>query len=177
MVISIRRSRHEEGEELVAIWCRSVDATHDFLSAEYRTELEDLVRSFLPEAPLWVAVNERDQPVGFMLLSGQHMDALFIDPDVRGCGVGRVLVEHALSMAPELTTNVNEQNEQAVGFYKKVGFKVTGRSEVDDLGKPYPFDSDTAFLLYEMSKNTPGIVCGGTDGTRTRDPLRDRQVF
>lgn len=40
MVISIRRSRHEEGEELVAIWCRSVDATHDFLSAEYRAELE-----------------------------------------------------------------------------------------------------------------------------------------
>ncbi|EGO7458144.1 GNAT family N-acetyltransferase [Escherichia coli] len=118
MVISIRRSRHEEGEELVAIWCRSVDATHDFLSAAYRAELEELVRSFLPEAPLWVAVNERDRPVGFMLLSGQHMDAL--------------------SMAPELTTNVNEQNEQAVGFYKKVGFKVTERSEVDDLGKPYP---------------------------------------
>ncbi len=85
MVISIRRSQHEEGEELVAIWCRSVDATHDFLSAEYRAELEELVRSFLPEAPLWVAVNERDQPVGFMLLSGQHMDALFIDPDVRWC--------------------------------------------------------------------------------------------
>ncbi len=99
MVISIRRSRHEEGEKLIAIWCRSVDATHDFLSAEYRAELEELVRSFLPKAPLWVAVNERDQPVGFMLLSGQHMDALFIDPDVRGCGVGRMLVEHALSMA------------------------------------------------------------------------------
>ena len=45
MVISIRRSRHEEGEELVAIWCRSVDATHDFLSAEYRAELEELVHS------------------------------------------------------------------------------------------------------------------------------------
>ena len=43
MVISIRRSQHEEGEELVAIWCRSVDATHDFLSAEYRAELEELV--------------------------------------------------------------------------------------------------------------------------------------
>lgn len=54
-----------------------------FLSAEYRAELEELVHSFLPEAPLWVAVNERDQPIGFMLLSGQHMDALFIDPDAR----------------------------------------------------------------------------------------------
>lgn len=40
MVISIRRSRHEEGEELVAIWCRSVDATHDFLSAECQRRMK-----------------------------------------------------------------------------------------------------------------------------------------
>ncbi|EIE5641775.1 acetyltransferase [Salmonella enterica] len=122
MIINIRRSRHEEGEKLIAIWRRSVDATHDFL----------------PEAPLWVAVTEQGEPVGFMLLTGEHMDALFIDPDVRGQGIGKRLVEHALTLAPGLTTNVNEQNTQAVGFYKKLGFKVTGRSEVDDLGKPYP---------------------------------------
>ncbi len=138
MVISIRRSRHDEGEKLVAIWRRSVDATHDFLSKEYRVELETLVSSFLPEAPLWVAVTEKDEPVAFMLLTGEHMDALFVDPTVRGCGVGKLLTEHALTLAPKLTTNVNEQNEQAVGFYQKMGFKVTGRSETDDLGKPYP---------------------------------------
>ncbi|BBW78811.1 acetyltransferase [Klebsiella michiganensis] len=138
MVISIRRSRHDEEKKLIAIWRRSVDATHDFLSKEYRAELEDLVSAFLPEAPLWVAVTEKDEPVAFMLLTGEHMDALFVDPTVRGCGVGKLLIEHALTLAPKLTTNVNEQNEQAVGFYKKMGFKVTGRSETDDLGKPYP---------------------------------------
>ncbi|EIB9004306.1 acetyltransferase [Salmonella enterica] len=138
MMINIRRSRHEEGEKLIAIWRRSVDATHDFLSNAYRAELEELVSDFLPEAPLWVVVTDQDEPVGFMLLTGEHMDALFVDPDVRGQGIGKMLVEHALTLAPGLTTNVNEQNTQAVGFYKKMGFKVTGRSEVDDLGKPYP---------------------------------------
>ena len=134
MVINIRRSRPDEGDKLTAIWCRSVDATHDFLTKAYRKELEEMVRAFLPEAPLWVAVNTEDQPIAFMLLTGDHMDALFVDPDVRGCGVGK------------LTTNVNEQNEQAVGFYQKMGFRVTGRSETDDLGQPYPLLN----LMYEQ---------------------------
>ncbi|WP_410751869.1 acetyltransferase [Citrobacter sp. U14242] len=138
MALTIRRSRRDEGEKLVSIWCRSVDATHHFLSPDYRTELEELVRSFLPEAPLWVAVTEKDEPVAFMLLTEQHIDALFVDPDMRGSGVGKLLIEHALSLASTLTTDVNEQNDQAVGFYKKMGFNVTGRSEVDDLGQPYP---------------------------------------
>ncbi|MDM2931854.1 acetyltransferase [Citrobacter sp. Cu233] len=138
MALTIRRSRRDEGEKLVSIWCRSVDATHHFLSPDYRTELEELVRSFLPEAPLWVAVTEKDEPVAFMLLTEQHIDALFVDPDMRGSGVGKLLIEHALSLASTLTTDVNEQNDQAVGFYKKMGFNVAGRSEVDDLGQPYP---------------------------------------
>ena len=138
MALTIRRSRRDEGEKLVSIWCRSVDATHHFLSPDYRIELEELVRSFLPEAPLWVAVTEKDEPVAFMLLTEQHIDALFVDPDMRGSGVGKLLIEHALSLTSTLTTDVNEQNDQAVGFYKKMGFKVTGRTEVDDLGRPYP---------------------------------------
>ncbi|HCT2722397.1 TPA: acetyltransferase [Klebsiella pneumoniae] len=146
MVINIRRSRPDEGDKLTAIWCRSVDATHDFLTKAYRKELEEMVRAFLPEAPLWVAVNTEDQPIAFMLLTGDHMDALFVDPDVRGYGVGKLLIEHALSLTPKLTTNVNEQNEQAVGFYQKMGFRVTGRSETDDLGQPYPLLN----LMYEQ---------------------------
>ena len=146
MVINIRRSRPDEGDKLTAIWCRSVDATHDFLTKAYRKELEEMVRAFLPEAPLWVAVNTEDQPIAFMLLTGDHMDALFVDPDVRGCGVGKLLIEQALSLTPKLTTNVNEQNERAVGFYQKMGFRVTGRSETDDLGQPYPLLN----LMYEQ---------------------------
>ena len=134
----IRRSQRHEGERLVEIWCRSVDATHDFLSAQDRAEIEIQVRTFLPEAPLWVAADANNVPLAFMLLSEHHLEALFVDPDARGTGVGRKLVEHALSLIPDLTTDVNEQNEQAVGFYQKMGFVVTGRSETDDHGRPYP---------------------------------------
>lgn len=134
----IRRSQRHEGERLIAIWCRSVDATHDFLSAQDRADIEVQVRAFLPEAPLWVAVDDNDVPVAFMLLSEHHLEALFVDPDARGTGVGRKMVEHALSLIPDLTTDVNEQNAQAVGFYQKMGFVVTGRSETDDHGRPYP---------------------------------------
>ena len=37
-----------------------------------------------------------------------------------------------------MAESTNEQNEQAVGFYLHMGFKVSGRSPVDDFGKPYP---------------------------------------
>ena len=134
----IRRSQRHESEKLISIWCRAVDATHDFLSIQDRAEIEVQVREFLPDAPLWVAVDDDDSPVAFMLLSEHHLEALFVDPDARGGGVGRQLVEHALASIPDLTTDVNAQNTQAVGFYQKMGFVVTGRSETDDHGRPYP---------------------------------------
>ncbi len=96
------------------------------------------MRGFLPEAPLWLAVDADDRAIGFMLLDGSSMEALFIDPAHRGAGVGRALVARALELHPALTTGVNEQNEQAAGFYERLGFVRTGRSERDGEGRAYP---------------------------------------
>jgi putative acetyltransferase len=136
--VRIRKSRPEEGCRLVAIWRASVEATHDFLLPGDIDRLDALVRDFLPHAPLWVATDEDDRPIGFMGLSEAHMDSLFIDPAWRGVGIGRALVEHALTFHPVLTTEVNEQNEQAVGFYRRMGFIPIRRSPTDESGFPYP---------------------------------------
>ena len=120
------------------IWRGAVDATHDFLTAKDRRDIETEVAALLPSAPLDLAVDETDHPIGFMLLDGGHMEALFVDPDFRGAGIGRTLVEEAVKRHPNLSTDVNEQNRQAIGFYERLGFERCGRSAMDGQGRPYP---------------------------------------
>lgn len=137
-MIRLRTSEPRDGARVIEIWRDAVDATHDFLAANDRQAIEAEVRAFLPAAPLWLAVDENDRAVGFMLLDNGHMEALFIDPAHRGSGVGRSLVAHALRLHPVLTTDVNEQNGQAIGFYERLGFRRAGRSELDGQGRAYP---------------------------------------
>lgn len=125
-------------DQVVDIWREAVDATHDFLAPADRAAIEREVISFLPSAPLYLAVDDHDRPLAFMALDAGHMEALFVDPAFRGKGVGAALVRHALALHPGLTTDVNEQNGQAVGFYEHLGFARTGRSALDGQGRAYP---------------------------------------
>src|SRR5262249_32216484 len=120
------------------IWRASVNATHHFLSSADRHDIEEEVVAFLPHVPLWLAVDDDDRPIGFMLLEEDRLEGLFIHPLHRGAGVGRALVQQALVFQPSLTTEVNEQNAQAVGFYEHLGFEPIGRSEKDRQGRSYP---------------------------------------
>jgi putative acetyltransferase len=137
-MIAIRRSTFGDGRRVVQIWRDAVDATHDFLLPEDRAALDALVTEFLPSASSWLAVDGTDRPIGFMLLEHSHMEALFVDPAVRGTGVGAALVRHGIALHPRMTTDVNEQNAQAIGFYERMGFRRTGRSPLDGQGRPYP---------------------------------------
>ncbi|MDN7583534.1 acetyltransferase [Burkholderia orbicola] len=137
-MIRIRQSTEADGTYVLDIWRNAVDATHHFLSDDDRRAIESEVVAFLPGAPLDLAVDETDRPIGFMLLDGSHMEALFVDPAHHGAGVGRRLVEEALKRHPNLSTDVNEQNEAAAGFYERLGFERYGRSERDGQGRPYP---------------------------------------
>jgi putative acetyltransferase len=99
-MIAIRRSNNSDGERIVEIWRDAVDATHSFLKIEDRAALDELVSGFLPGAPSWLAVDGKNRPVAFMLINAGHMDALFVDPAVRGTGVGATLVRHGISLHP-----------------------------------------------------------------------------
>ena len=63
---------------------------------------------------------------------------LFIHPAHRGKSIGKTLLEYAISNLKVTKVDVNEQNNDAIGFYKRYGFEAIGRSETDASGKPYP---------------------------------------
>ena len=133
-MIAVRPSDPNDADRLLQIWRDAVASSHGFLAIDDRVMIEQLVAQYVSESPLLVATLDRN-PVGFMGVSGINIDSLFVDPAVQGKGIGRFLTDRVGSPA---TVDVNEQNELAVGFYGHLGFKVTGRSALDDQGRPYP---------------------------------------
>lgn len=129
----------DEGDyaSLLNIWERSVRATHDFLSEESILELKAaLIPEYFPNVNLYAATDD-GTPVGFIGLSGEMIEMLFVDADRIGQGYGSLLVEFAKNNGA-VKVDVNEQNPSALQFYRSKGFHVIGRDETDEAGRPYP---------------------------------------
>lgn len=134
----IRRAHTSDTEALVALWHRSVMATHAFLTLNDMERLAPVVRDeVVGGLEVWI-LEEDTTPIGFLALHGAFVEALFMDPAHMRKGGGRILLGHARSLKGPLTVDVNEQNPQALRFYLAEGFYVAGRSELDGAGRPFP---------------------------------------
>lgn len=128
-----------EYQEVVNVWESSVRATHHFLKEEDIEYFKPLIlNTYLDAVELRCVRNNDKKIVGFLGVAEQNLEMLFIDPSYRGKRIGKILLEYSIANLNVNKVDVNEQNEQAVGFYKHCGFEVIGRSELDASGKPYP---------------------------------------
>lgn len=133
----IRKATEKDYPGIIRIWEASVRATHDFLPEDYLQKIKELLPSILPEVPVFV--HESNNTIdGFLGVAENKIEMLFLDPAKRGKGIGSMLTHYAINELQAYKVDVNEQNEQATGFYKRMGFAVTGRTETDGLGKPFP---------------------------------------
>jgi putative acetyltransferase len=141
MDMHIRPARASDREQLLAVWERSVRATHHFLEDRDVVTLRPLVAEELASDALawWVLAFTEEVPVGFLGFANDTIEALFIDPDYQQRGGGKLLVAHAQSLsAGALAVDVNEQNDAGVRFYRALGFEVVGGSPTDTGGRPFP---------------------------------------
>ncbi|WIG61028.1 MAG: Acetyltransferase, GNAT family [Ktedonobacterales bacterium] len=124
---------------VVEVWEASVRATHHFLTEADIQFLKPLVEDGLRQLEVLACVRDGDgQVAGFIGVQGAKVEALFIHPAWRSQGIGRRLLTYAVESLGATAVDVNEQNDQAVGFYRRMGFEVAGRSAVDDMGLPFP---------------------------------------
>lgn len=131
------RFNEEDYETLAGIWGRSVMATHSFLKKDDFFEIKAaLIPDYYPNVDL-NAIADNGVYIGFIGLSPDSIEMLFIDSDRRGQGYGSALIEFAKQRGTT-KVDVNEQNLSAFNFYKAMGFRIISRDETDDAGRPYP---------------------------------------
>jgi putative acetyltransferase len=135
----VHRLGPDDGATLLEVWEASVRATHHFLSESDIQFIKPLVVPGLLSLEHLLGIRDREgKLVGFVGVGKGKMEALFVHPSCHRQGVGRRLAKHAVVRLGATTVDVNEQNQEAVAFYLRLGFRVEGRSDLDSTGKPFP---------------------------------------
>jgi GNAT superfamily N-acetyltransferase len=133
----IRDAEPGEAEALEALRRRSSDVWE-----AYREQLAanpDAIEApvaAIAEGRLRVALDRAARPIGFSVVEpardgGVELDALFVEPDAMGAGVGRALVADVVARARDAgATHVQViAGDEAVGFYERLGFGRRGRAQ------------------------------------------------
>ena len=136
-IIEITDRTPDLTERLLEVWESSVRATHLFLSD---SEIKR-IKKYMPQAlngiaHLVIAEDETGRPGAFMGIEDGTLEMLFISPEERGKGLGKRLIQYGIENYGVKRLAVNEQNPQAKGFYKHMGFQVYKRTDLDEQGNP-----------------------------------------
>ena len=63
----------------------------------------------------------------FMIYEGNRLQTFYILPEIRGVGLGSLMIEEMRESYPDLYFFVKMENKQGIRFYEKNGFRVKKR--------------------------------------------------
>ena len=130
----------EDWPVLIEIWESAVIATHDFLAEADFLYYKSQLPIYFNHVTLYLFKIDNEIK-GFIGISEDSIEMLFIHNNFRGRGVGKQLLEYVINNFNINKVEVNKQNTQALEFYKYLGFKEVRYSDVDSEGKNYPIIS------------------------------------
>ncbi len=126
-------------QEILDTWESAIRATHDFLSEEDIISLKPQVKEGAKHVNNLLCVRNKNNIIkAFIGVHDFKIEMLFVSNDNRGNGIGKKLVKYAIGTLNVNYVDVNEQNPQALGFYKHLGFEVFKKSALDEQGNAFP---------------------------------------
>lgn len=123
---------------LVGLWDKSVRASHHFLAEVDIRHLTPFVGEAIRGVETLLVMYRGNRPLAFMGVENRKIEMLFVAPGCFGNGFGKQLVRIAIEQYGVCYVDVNEQNPQAEGFYRHLGFRTFERTETDEQGNPFP---------------------------------------
>ena len=129
----IRKFETRDLDTVMQIWLHGNLDAHAFIAASFWTEHFEMVRDMLPQAELYVHENEDTRQIdGFIGLTENHIEGIFVAKAARSKGIGKALLDHVKPLKPSLTLSVYQKNERALAFYRREQFVVQSEGIDED---------------------------------------------
>jgi putative acetyltransferase len=137
---TLRRYHPRDEDASVALWLRTWQKAYPELDFAERLDWwrERWRNELLPTAEVVIAEADGDV-IGFVTVDPRtlYLDQIVVAPEHWRSSVGSALIAKAKRISPAgLDLDVNIDNVRAIGFYRRLGFLITGAGVNPISGKP-----------------------------------------
>ena len=119
----IRELRKADINKVADIWLDTNIKAHYFIPAQYWKGNLALVKELLLQATVYV-YEDNQEIQGFIGLSDEYIEGIFISDAMQSQGIGKVLLNYAKKIRNKLLLNVYQKNTSAISFYQREGFEI-----------------------------------------------------
>lgn len=129
----IRQLQNKDIDKIMEIWLESTIYAHKFISKEYWNENYNIVKDvYIPMSKTFI-YEDNDDIRGFIsIINNDFIGALFVEKNYQSQGIGKSLIDYAKNLYDNLSLAVYKENEKALEFYKKMGFKIISENINED---------------------------------------------
>ena len=128
----IRAFEENDLTAVMQIWLDTNIKAHYFIPKEYWTDNYEMVRSVLPQAEIYVYENDATKQIdGFIGLSNEYIEGIFVREGIQSNGIGKQLLEYAKCVKSNMSLCVYLENTRAIQFYQREQFVIQSEN-IDD---------------------------------------------